>query len=349
MMGVDEEMNTTIGTDDDDIVPVPIAPMPPRLNALIHFPTPGEYVEVEIFGAALKWSTVADHASEKYRALYDDDTKTIVRLFRISTRHNGVAEYPVWSTHLPEECDNVPFADLTFAPTGTDVTVLDLRAELHDDGDDEATDDNGGRRRRKRNRQRSKSRDQTAVAAAPASPPRRQEKKQKTNASAPALPAPLALPAPPPAPTPAQGTKMAQPTPEKLGDSTGGGHGHASYEGQGSGGERQERDARERDARARFQFYDGFPPPSTVHPFPPPPSPPSVVHDQPVSALARAMHGTVTTSPRRSRMVRDSTATLEDVVTTYRYIDPADGPARSALDAPAAVNMMKRVFVGLAP
>jgi len=323
LMGVDEWMNTTIGTDDDDIVPVP---MPPRLNALIHFPTPGEYVEVEIFGAALKWSTVADHASEKYRALYDDDTKTIVRLYRMSTRHNGVAEYPVWSTHLPEECDNVPFADLTFAPTGTDVTVLDLRAELHDDGDDEATDDNGGRRRRKRNRQRSRSRDQTAAAAAPASPPRRQEKKQKTNASAPALPAPLALPAPPPAPTPAQGTKMAQPTPEKLGDSTGGGGmpGHASYEGQGSGGERQERDARERDARARFQFYDGFPPPSTVHPFPPPPSPPSVVHDQPVSALARAMHGTVTTSPRRSRMVRDSTATLEDVVTTYRYIDPAE-------------------------
>ncbi|XRA96362.1 hypothetical protein NFJ02_01g40640 [Pycnococcus provasolii] len=190
----------TIGTDDDDIVP---APMPPRLNALIHFPTPGEYVEVEIFGAALKWSIVADHASEKYRALYDDDTKTIVRLCRMSTRHNGVAEYPVWSTHLPEECDNVPFADLTFAPTGTDVTVLDLRAELHDDGDGEATDDNGGWRRRKRNRQRSRSRDQTAAAAAPASPPRRQEKKQKTNASAPALPAPLALPAPPPAPTPA--------------------------------------------------------------------------------------------------------------------------------------------------
>ncbi|XRB20629.1 hypothetical protein RI054_25g104780 [Pseudoscourfieldia marina] len=189
--------------------PAPMAAMPPGLNALIHFCTPGEasssttkFVEVEIFGAALKWSTVADHASEKYRALYDDDTKTIVRLYRMSTGHNGVAEYPVWSTHLPEECDNVPFADLTFAPTGTDVTVLDLRAELDDDGDGEATDDNGGRRRRKRNRQRSKSRDQTAAAAAPASPPRRQEKKQKTNASAPALPAPLALPAPPPAPAP---------------------------------------------------------------------------------------------------------------------------------------------------
>jgi len=294
----------TIGTDDDDIVP---APMPPRLNALIHFPTHGEasssttkFVEVEIFGAALKWSTVADHASEKYRALYDDDTKTIVRLFRMSTGHNGVAEYPVWSTHLPEECDNVPFADLTFAPTGTDVTVLDLRAELHDDrdgGDDEATDDNGGRRRRKRNRQRSKSRDQTAAAAAPASPPRRQEKKQKTNASAPALPAPLALPAPPPAPTPAKGTKMAQPTPEKLGGSTGGG-GIATPPPKGKAAakrERQERDARERDARAarvrerqaRSAFFGGIPP------------------------------------SRRYVSVSVSTATLEDVVTTYKYIDLA--------------------------